>query len=333
MHIQDQAIAVLGAGSWGTALAMVLARNGQKVHLWDRDQLLLQEMEKEKTNLRYLPMTPLPDGITICADLAETLANVQDILIVVPSHAFSEALQSIKPLLNTQRIVWATKGLEPGSGHFLHQVLERELGIERPYAVLSGPSFAKEVAEGLPTAVALASKDRAFAEALAVKFNNDSFRVFLTDDVIGVQLGGVVKNVLGVAVGISDGVQFGANARAALMTQGLAEMMSLGEVLGARRETLMGLAGCGDVILTCTDNQSRNRRFGLLLAEGLTEAEALQRIGQVVEAVYNVEQLCGLGEFCKVKLPITEQVFRVMKQSVSSRDAIKALFKQAPMDE
>lgn len=331
MAIKESPIAVLGAGSWGTALAITLAKNGQFVHLWDRDLPLLEEIAAARRNMRYVPDAALPDNIIICTTRQSVLEQVKDILLVVPSHGFNGALQALKPFLTPDhRIAWATKGLEPETGFFLHQVAERELGVDRPYAVLSGPSFAKEVAIGLPTAVTVASKNRIFADELAIRFSQDNFGVYTTDDIIGVQLGGVVKNVLAVAVGISDGVQFGANARAALITRGLAEMMRLGEVLGARRETLMGLAGCGDVILTCTDNQSRNRRFGLALAEGLTEAEALKRIGQVVEAVYNVDQLCALAKREKVELPIVEQVFRIMKQGVSPREALKALFQRAP---
>ncbi|HXH54471.1 MAG TPA: NAD(P)H-dependent glycerol-3-phosphate dehydrogenase [Gammaproteobacteria bacterium] len=329
--IKDSPIAVLGAGSWGTALAITLAKNGQAVRLWDRDQPLLTEISTARRNVRYLPDAPLPDNIVICTTLALVLEQVNDILLVVPSHGFTEALQGLKSFLTpAHRIAWATKGLELETGHFLHQVAERELGGDRSYAVLSGPSFAKEVAIGLPTAVTVASRNQIFADELAVRFSQDSFGVYTTDDIIGVQLGGVVKNVLAVAVGISDGVQFGANARAALITRGLNEMMRLGEVLGARRETLMGLAGCGDVILTCTDNQSRNRRFGLALAEGLTEAEALTQIGQVVEAVYNVGQLCNLAKREQVELPIVEQVFRIMKHSVPPKEALKVLFQKAP---
>ena len=330
MQAEQLPIAVLGAGSWGMALALVLANNGAEVQLWDHDPSLLTEMSEKNRN-RYLPEVVLPSNIHICHSLPEALMNVQDILLVVPSHAFGKALQSIQALITEKnRIVWATKGLELGTGQFLHQVAERELGKERAYAVLSGPSFAREVAVGLPTAVAIASKNLAFAKALRDRFSQNVFSVDITDDIIGVQLGGVVKNVLAVAVGISDGVKFGANARAALIIRGLSEMMSLGEALGAKAETLMGLAGCGDVILTCTDNQSRNRRFGLALAEGLTEAKALEQIGQVVEAVYNVEQLRQLAKEHKIDLPIVEQMFRVMKGSASPKEAINELFKRVP---
>jgi glycerol-3-phosphate dehydrogenase (NAD(P)+) len=321
-------IAVLGAGAWGTALSMVLARGGHNVQLWDRDESLLDVMIKTKCN-RYLPEIVLPSNIVVCRNLNEVLEKAQDILMVVPSHAFSSALLSLKPFLAQypRRFIWATKGLESKTGDFLHQVVEREMGADFAYAVLSGPSFALEVAKGLPTAVALASKDLQFAEAMATLFRHDTFSVDTTDDIIGVQLGAVVKNVLAVAVGISDGVHFGANTRAALITHGLVEMMRLGKALGARSETLMGLAGLGDAILTCTDNQSRNRRFGLALAEGLTEEHALKRVGQVVEAVHNVEQLLQLAKKNNIELPITEQVFRVTKHGISPKEAMSELFR------
>lgn len=327
-------IAVLGAGSWGTALAITLAKNAQAVRLWDRDAALLADLAQARCNTRYLKEARFPEAISVCLTLEEALSGVQDILLVVPSHGFCGALEGLKPLLNPRhRILWATKGLEPETGNFLDQVAERELGSERPYAVLSGPSFAKEVGMGLPTAVTVASRNPIFAEEVSRRFSQDNFSVYMTDDLTGVQLGGVVKNVLAVAVGISDGVQFGANTRAALITRGLAEMMRLGEALGARRETLMGLAGCGDVILTCTDDQSRNRRFGLALAAGLTKAQALEQIGQVVEAVYNVEQLCRLAKIHRVDLPIVEQVFRVIKHEILPKEAIKALFRRVPESE
>lgn len=324
-------IAVLGAGSWGTALALVLARNGLEVRLWDKSQTLLAELAQERRNIKYLPDSSLHSNIVVSQHREEALFNVQDILVVVPSHAFCEALKGIKNFLTAQqRIVWATKGLEPGTGYFLHQVAQRELGGDRAYAVLSGPSFAKEVALGLPTAVTIASSEINVAKDIGLKFSQSGFGIYTSDDMIGVQLGGVVKNVLAVAVGLSDGLSLGSNARSALLTLGLSEMMRLGEALGARRETLMGLSGCGDAILTCTDNQSRNRRFGLALAQGLTEERALEQVGQVVEAVYNVEQLCGLAKAYKVELPIAELVLRVIKRESSPRDAVVGFFKRVP---
>lgn len=331
-------IVVLGAGSFGSALASTLARNDQEVRLWDRNGAVIEDILKTRQNTRYLPNILLPSNIIPYSDLSLALTDppnqeMLDILIVVPSHAFRSMSKNLLPFLQARhRIAWATKGLDSG-GVFLHQVAEQELGKDRAYAVLSGPSFAKELALGLPTAVTLASNNKKFMDDLSIRFHHEQFRIYTTYDLIGVQLGGVVKNVLAVAVGISDGMQWGANARAALMTRGLSEMMRLGTALGARPETLMGLAGCGDIILSCTDNQSRNRRFGLALAQGKTIEEALRDIGQVVEAVYNIEQLCCLAKARGIELPIAEQVFAVMKQEVSPQAALKLLFRRSPKSE
>jgi len=323
----ESSVAVLGVGSWGTALASVLARNGHSVRIWDIDAEVLNELQNEGLNSKYLPGIQLPKGLQAYLHLKDALAGVRYILIAVPSHVFSNLIQQLKPLLTEkQSIITATKGLEPKTGEFLHQVVEQILGHTLPYAVLSGPSFAREVARGFPTAVSVASTNQQFALEVANYFRNRLFAVYTTQDVLGVQLGAVVKNVLAVAVGVSDGLGFGANARAALMTRGLAEMVTLGQSLGADQNTLMGLTGCGDIILTCTDNQSRNRRFGLALAEGLSEALALQKVGQVVEAVYNVRQLCHLAEAQGVVMPIAEQVFNIIKHGVNPKEALESLF-------
>jgi len=320
-------------GSWGTALAAVLVRNGHSVRIWDRNEAVVHGITEQARNPKYLSDIVLPTGLLSFKTLEESLDAVRLIVIAVPSHAFSDLLKSIQPFLTQgQALVCAAKGLAT-TGAFLHQIAQEELGSERLYAVLSGPSFAREVAMGLPTAVAVASCHLPYAREVADYFRNNCFATYATQDVWGVQLGAVVKNVLAVAVGMSDGLQFGANARAALITQGLSEMVRLGESLGAQRETLMGLSGCGDVILTCTDDQSRNRRFGLALASGLSTAEAVQKIGQSVEAVYNVEQLCQLARAQGVKLPISEQVFSVIKQRVSVREALTSVFANASKDE
>lgn len=325
----QSSITVLGVGTWGTALAAVLARNGHNVRIWDINSEVLTELQNTGRNSQYLPDIQLPRGMQAYPDLKEALEGegLRNILIAVPSHVFSNLLQKIKPLLTEeQAIITATKGLEPKTGEFLHQIAEKILGPTVPYAVLSGPSFAREVALGLPTAVTIASSNLPYALEIADYFRNPLFAVYTTQDVLGVQLGAVVKNVLAVAIGISDGLGFGANARAAIMTRGLAEMVMLGEALGANRNTLMGLAGCGDVILTCTDNQSRNRRFGLALGEGLSEELALKKIGQVVEGVYNVEQLCHMARAQGVGMPIAEHVFSIIKHGTDPQKALKSLF-------
>lgn len=332
-EISKKTITVLGAGSWGTALASVLARNGRSVRIWDIDSQVLEGFSSGQ-NTRYLPGIDLPPGITGYASLEEALTGADYCLIGVPSVAFAAVMTQIKPLITShQGIICASKGLEPKTARFLHQVAEQILGQAERYAILSGPSFAREVAMGMPTAVTVAARNLSYALEVAEHFQNPHFCLYTTQDLIGVQLGAVVKNVLAVAVGISDGLALGANARAALITRGLAEMIHLGEALGASPATLMGLAGCGDVILTCTDNQSRNRRFGLALAEGLSEAEALQKIGQVVEALHNVEQLCQLARERDVTLPISEQVFNIIKHNIAPREALMKLFASAPQSE
>jgi glycerol-3-phosphate dehydrogenase (NAD(P)+) len=248
------------------------------------------------------------------------------VLVVVPSHAYGETLVRLKTYYcDDMGFAWATKGLEHGTGHFLHQVTARILGRVHRSAVISGPSFAREVAAGLPTAVTVASWDSGFAGQLAALLHGSNLRAYTSEDVIGVELGGAVKNVLAIAAGVSDGLGFGANARAALITRGLAEMVRLGEVVGGRRETFMGLAGIGDLVLTCTDNQSRNRRFGLAIGRGQTVQQALDTIGQVVEGAAITREMVRMARQHGVEMPITEQVDRVLHQGLEPRQAVEAL--------
>ena len=258
--------AVLGAGSWGTALAIQLASNGHQVSAWDHDAELLSALTADNENKRYLSGCKFPTTLNAEHDLATAINDADFILSVVPSYAMRVVCEQLKPLQHTKKFIWATKGFEKQTKMMMHQVVEDVLGKDIQSAVLSGPSFAKEVADSLPTAVTLASSDIDYAKELATYFHSDNFRVYISDDVIGVELGGTVKNVLAIAAGIVDGLGFGANARAALVTRGLAEMMRLGAALKANPKTLMGLAGIGDLVLTCTDDQSRNRRLGLALS-------------------------------------------------------------------
>jgi glycerol-3-phosphate dehydrogenase (NAD(P)+) len=254
--------------------------------------------------------------------------------VSVPSHGFRSILEAIAALRpGLARLAWATKGFEPRTGRFLDQVARDVLGPGIATAVLSGPSFAREVALGLPTAVTVASTDPAFARDLARRFSNDSFRVYTNDDVVGVQVCGGVKNVLAIAAGIADGLGFGANARAALVTRGLAELSRLGVALGGRPETFMGLAGLGDLILTCTDDQSRNRRFGLALAAGTPAADAQRNLGQVVEGRDNTREVMGLAAGAGVDMPICAQVSRVLFEGLAPRDAVQALMTRQPRSE
>jgi glycerol-3-phosphate dehydrogenase (NAD(P)+) len=323
---QASSVAVLGAGSWGTALAIQLCRAGGPVTLWGHEPELVADITAARCNQRYLPGVPLPETLSLSSDLAATLATADDVLVVVPSHAFRAVLAEVQPLLGANaRIAWATKGLESGSGKLLHEVAEEVLGESIPTAVVSGPTFALEVAEGLPTAVTVSSGDAQFAADMAARLHSDIFRAYTSDDVPGVEVGGAVKNVLAIAAGIADGLGYGANARTALITRGLAEMMRLGEVLGGQRETFMGLAGLGDLVLTCTDNQSRNRRLGLALGQGKSLEEALAAIDQVVEGVQTAREVHDLALSRGVDMPITAQVYAVLYEARTPKAAVQAL--------
>ena len=319
-------VAVLGAGSWGTALAIQLARSGRPTRLWARDPQQSQAMVRERSNPRYLPGGAFPASLSVSAGLAEAVEGAADVLLVVPSHAFRALLVELAPLLApSMRLAWATKGLEPESGQLPHQVAREILGTGRSLAVLSGPTFAREVGAGLPTAMTIASTDEDFANALAADLSAENFRAYTSTDIVGVEVGGAVKNVLAVGAGLSDGLGFGANTRVALITRGLVEMTRFGLALGARRETFMGLAGLGDLVLTCTDDQSRNRRFGLALAAGHTVEEALRAIGQSVEGYPAARAVHRAAQRLKVEMPLCECVYRVLHEQLPARAAVRAL--------
>ncbi len=323
---QQVATTVLGAGAWGTALAALLAGNGQSTCLWGRNTSHLQEMADSGVNSYYLPGVVLPKSLRFEPELAAAVASAKDLLLVVPSHAFCQTLEAIKPYVSeSARLIWASKGFEPGSGRLLHQVAEGVLGATRPMAVITGPTFALEVAKGLPTALTVASANQAFAAEIAARLHNNTFRAYTSLDVPGAEVGGAVKNILAIAAGISDGLGFGANARAALITRGLTEVMRLGEALGGHKETLMGLAGLGDLLLTCTDDQSRNRRFGLALGRGQSIAEARASINQVVEGIDAAREAHGLAESLAIEMPIIEQVYQVLFNQCSPREAVHHL--------
>ncbi len=327
-------ILVLGAGSWGTALAMVLARNGQPVWLWGKNPKHIQDMIATGQNMRFLPQVSFPETLQPVTTLTKSVSQVKEILVVVPSHAFREILNKIVPdLVEQARVCWATKGLEQQSGLLLHQVAEHVLGKQRPLAVISGPSFAKEVARGLPTAVTIASQNAQYAQDLVKLFYSSHFRPYTSTDLIGVQLGGAVKNIIAIAAGIADGLGLGANTRAALITRGLSEMVRFGMALGGRRETFMGLAGLGDLVLTCTDNQSRNRCFGYALAQGSTTEQAQQQIGQVVEGILATYEVNRLAQQLKIDMPIVEQVNKVLQNVVTPTQAVQALLSREPKQE
>ena len=319
-------VAVLGAGSWGTALAIQLARGGRSVRLWGRDAAQLAAMAELRSNARYLPGTPFPATLAVEKDLAAAVAGTRDVLIVVPSPAFRGVLSALAPHLTPAlHVAWATKGFELASGLLPHQVAREVLGAERRVAVLSGPTFAREVGAGLPTAMTVASPDGAYAEALALELSSANFRAYTSTDIMGVEIGGAVKNALAVGAGLSDGLGFGANTRVALITRGLKEMTRLGVALGAETHTFMGLAGLGDLVLTCTDDQSRNRRFGLLLAAGATPEAALAQIGQAVEGYAAARAIRAAAARARVEMPLCDVVYRVLHERMPARDAVREL--------
>jgi glycerol-3-phosphate dehydrogenase (NAD(P)+) len=323
-------IAVLGAGSWGTALAVQLGRSGLPVTLWGRSAPDLQDLIRHRTNRRYLPGVTLPESVRPDADLKSVVRTHHDLLVCVPSHAFRSTLAAIRPdLAAGARVAWATKGFEQGTGRLPHEVAAEVLGSDVAVAVLSGPTFAREVGAGLPTAMTVAASDPSFAGTLAARLSDRMFRAYTSDDMIGVEVGGAVKNVLAIGAGISDGLGFGANTRIALITRGLVEMTRLGAALGARAGTFMGLSGLGDLVLTCTDDQSRNRRFGLAIARGETAIDAARRIGQVVEGQFAAGAVRSVASRLNLEMPICEQVYRVLEEGLPPQDAVMALMARA----
>lgn len=322
----EQTTAVLGAGAWGTALGMVLARKGIPTYLWGHLQSEVDQLQADREHKAFLPGIPFPDALLPSGDLEKMVEASPQILIAVPSHAFRATLFRLRPMIRADhKLLWATKGIETQSGKLMHQVFVEELSESQIPCVLSGPSFASEVAKSLPTAVTLASPDEARAHFFAEHFHADTFRTYVSRDIVGVELGGAVKNTLAIAAGIADGLGFGANSRAALITRGLAEMFRLGVAMGGKQETLMGLAGVGDLILTCTDNQSRNRRFGLAIAKGMTAEQALASIGQVVEGYKTTEVVVMLAKKMQIDMPIVEQTYQILFQSKDPRTAVSNL--------
>lgn len=323
-------IAILGAGSWGTAVAIHLAQAGHHVLLWGHDPQHVALMSEKKSNPRFLPDVPFPKTLEPFADFDQCLNIAHYIIIAVPSHAFAEIIAKIKS--PPQGLTWLTKGVDPQSHQLLSHIVSRIFGADFPQAIISGPSFAKEVAQFLPTAVTLASNDAQYQKEIRELLHHDNLRVYLSDDLVGVQICGAIKNVLAIGCGISDGLGYGANAKAALITRGLAEMERLGLALGARAETFLGLAGVGDLVLTCTDDQSRNRRFGLLLGKNFGIVEAEKQIGQVVEGKYNAAQVCLIAKKYEVEMPICEQINALLQGKINAQEVVQNLMKRPPRE-
>lgn len=320
------AVAVLGAGSWGTALASLLARNGHRTVIWGRDAEQVRAINERHENTRYLPGIPLPDSLRASADLSASVRMADVVLVVTPSHAFGDTVRALAPhRCAGAGVAWATKGFEPGSGRFLHEVAAEILGGDVPLAVVTGPSFAKEVTQGLPTAVTVHSDDPTFAQTVAEALHGPAFRAYTGNDMLGAELGGAMKNVLAVATGVADGMHLGLNARAGLITRGLNEMLRLNHALGGRAETLMGLAGLGDLVLTCTGDLSRNRRLGLALGKGQSIREAVASIGQVVESIQTCDEVMRLAERFGIDLPISALVRRVLHEEITPQEGLKLL--------
>lgn len=325
-------IAVLGAGSWGSALSLLLARNQHQVVLWGHDPDHLNEIRKAGANDRHLPGIPFPDNIVVEADLEKAVSTADLIVMAVPSFAFRQVLQALKAYPFPKKIVCATKGLDAKTHELLHSVAKAELG-EIDFAVLSGPTFAKEVAQGKPSAAVIASEELDFSALCRRLFHDDYFRIYLQSDVIGVEVCGVVKNVLAIASGLCDGMDLGANARAALLTRGLAEMRRLILALGGSEQTLLSLAGVGDLILTAMGDLSRNRSFGLAIGKGKTPAQAVQAVGQVVEGLDNVKQVAALAKTMAVDMPIVNQMYHILYQNLDPYEALAQLLMRDPKEE
>lgn len=330
-------IAVLGAGAWGTALAIHLAKAGQSVCLWAHSATHAEQICLQNQNQRYLPGIDLPPGLLVTSDLAHALDGAEGVLFVVPSDAFATVLAKVKDLCSASPpyyLASATKGFEPQKQRLLHQVVMDEWGAQTSMAVLSGPTFADEVAKGLPTAMVSASPDTKQAEFWADAFHYQNFRVYTQADIAGVEVGGAYKNIMAIATGVSDGLNLGANARAALISRGMVEMMRFANLYQAQPETLMGLAGLGDLVLTCTDDLSRNRRFGLALARsGKSAAEVQKNIGQVVEGVKAVKVVKALADKYQLDLPIMEQVYCLVTQQITPRQAVQQLLSRSSKSE
>lgn len=325
-------IAVLGAGSWGSALAILIARNGYSTLLWGRNAAAMEQIACSRRNEPYLPQSALPDLIEVGSDLPAVAARANRFVLAVPCPAVRSLLRALRPLVGTDGLfAQAAKGMEPDTAKRLSEVAHEE--IDGRFGIISGPTFAREVAEGLPTALTVASSDIEDAGAIATWLRNERVRVYASSDVVGVEIGGAVKNVMAIAAGIADGLGFGANARAALVTRGLTELTRLGLALGGQTETFMGLSGVGDLVLTCTDNTSRNRQVGLAIGRGTPLERVLREIGQVAEGVGAARAVSALAQRMGISMPITEQVYAVLFEARAPEDAVRSLLSREPRDE
>ncbi len=325
-------IAVFGAGAWGTALAQAFSA-AHDVILWARDPAHIDALRRDGENARYLPGIPLHASLGLSADFAACARGADLHLVATPLSGLRDAARTLHRLQAGTPLLWACKGLEADSGRLPHEIVGEELGAHAPCGALTGPSFAAETAAGQPTAITLAAADAAFATHWVGLLHQPRLRLYANTDVVGCEIGGAVKNVMAIAAGVSDGMGFGLNARAALMTRGLAEIARLAQALGGRADTLMGLAGMGDLILTCTGNLSRNRRVGLALAEGKSLADILRDLGHVAEGVPTASAVVGLAGRHGVEMPICEAVDALLHQGLAAREAVERLLARDPKHE
>ncbi|MEW5011884.1 MAG: NAD(P)H-dependent glycerol-3-phosphate dehydrogenase [Cycloclasticus sp.] len=319
-------IAVFGAGSWGTAMAIMMARAGHHVTLWGHDPAHIARLTADRCNAEFLPDNAFPATLSLADKLADTIQTHDFLMFAVPSHAFRATLLKAKAHLTDDAIItWITKGFETDTGLLAHEVVSEALGKETPMALISGPSFALEVADDLPTAVVVASPDIKLAKRVANTLRTSNFLSFASDNIASAEIGGSMKNILAIAAGISDGLGYGANARAALITLGLAEMVQLGKAYDCSERSFLGLAGVGDLVLTCTDNKSRNRRLGLMLGQGKSMAEAKADIGQEVEGIHAAREVHTICQKWSIEMPICNQVYRILYQQLNPEVAVRYL--------
>ncbi|CAL1328987.1 NAD(P)H-dependent glycerol-3-phosphate dehydrogenase [Candidatus Providencia siddallii] len=333
--MKTYSITIIGAGSYGTALAVMLSSNKHEVVLWGHKINHIKKLKQDRMNKKFLPDISFPEKLLLETNLEIAVNMNKNILIVVPSYVFGDVLRQIKPFLkNDSRIIWATKGLEKNTGRLLQDVAREILGEKIHLAVLSGPTFAIELAKGMPTAIVIAASNDKFADDLQKIFHCDkNFRVYKNRDMIGVQVGGVVKNIIAIGVGISDGMGFGSNARTALITRGLAEMSRLGIALGANISSFMGMSGLGDLVLTCTDDKSRNRKFGLMLGSGFSVKEAENKIGKIIEGYHNIREVKILANSKNVEMPITQQIYEIVYFNKNLLEVVRSLLERSTKDE
>ncbi len=326
-------LSILGSGSWGTALAQAFSKNFENVLIWGRDEKTVEDINVRKVNEKYLPEIKLSPNISASTDINTVFSQGDIVIIAVPTQRVREVLEKVSNKKINKPVISASKGIEISTLKLVSQIIEDVLDIEKENIfVLSGPSFAKEVALGLPTAVTLAGEEK-FAEKLQGILNTNTFRLYVSTDINGVQIGGAVKNIIAIATGASDGLGLGNNARASLITRGLYEMTKIAKLFGGKPETLYGLSGLGDLVLTATGDLSRNRTFGYLLGKGLSIEEAFKKVGQVVEGAKTVKAIKQLAEKHNIELPISEVVYKVIYENLSPKEAVKILMNREPKKE